>query len=275
MKTSEWLKKYDIRLKKGLGQNFLSNSTVSHEIVKKSEIDENDVIIEIGTGNGILTEEIAKKAKKVITFEIDERLKPLLEERFEGSKNVEIHFEDFLNTDLSKFKDIPKLKYIANIPYYISSKILEKIFEESPKFEYAIFMFQKEFGQRLIAKSKKSYSPLSIFVQTYCTVERIMDVSKNNFIPIPKVDSVILKFNPVYKYVEEIDPKDFMKFVHICFSKRRKTIKNNLKEIIPDTEKYLTEVQIDPSSRPEDIPIETYIQLYKKLLGRRGANKGF
>ncbi|PNR94035.1 dimethyladenosine transferase [Petrotoga sp. HWH.PT.55.6.1] len=275
MKTSEWLKKYDIRLKKGLGQNFLSNSTVSHEIVKKSEIDENDVIIEIGTGNGILTEEIAKKAKKVITFEIDERLKPLLEERFEGSKNVEIHFEDFLNTDLSKFKDIPKLKYIANIPYYISSKILEKIFEESPKFEYAIFMFQKEFGQRLMAKSKKSYSPLSIFVQTYCTVERIMDVSKNNFIPIPKVDSVILKFNPVYKYVEEIDPKDFMKFVHICFSKRRKTIKNNLKEIIPDTEKYLTEVQIDPSSRPEDIPIETYIQLYKKLLGRRGANKGF
>lgn len=275
MKTSEWLKKYDIRLKKGLGQNFLSNSTVSHEIVKKSEIDENDVIIEIGTGNGILTEEIARKAKKVITFEIDERLKPLLEERFEGSKNVEIHFEDFLNTDLSKFKDIPKLKYIANIPYYISSKILEKIFEESPKFEYAIFMFQKEFGQRLMAKSKKSYSPLSIFVQTYCTVERIMDVSKNNFIPIPKVDSVILKFNPVYKYVEEIDPKDFMKFVHICFSKRRKTIKNNLKEIIPDTEKYLTEVQIDPSSRPEDIPIETYIQLYKKLLGRRGANKGF
>jgi len=275
LKTSEWLKKYDIRLKKGLGQNFLSNSTVSHEIVKKSEIDENDVIIEIGTGNGILTEEIARKAKKVITFEIDERLKPLLEERFEGSKNVEIHFEDFLNTDLSKFKDIPKLKYIANIPYYISSKILEKIFEESPKFEYAIFMFQKEFGQRLMAKSKKSYSPLSIFVQTYCTVERIMDVSKNNFIPIPKVDSVILKFNPVYKYVEEIDPKDFMKFVHICFSKRRKTIKNNLKEIIPDTEKYLTEVQIDPSSRPEDIPIETYIQLYKKLLGRRGANKGF
>lgn len=275
MKTSEWLEKYGIRLKKGLGQNFLSNSTVSHEIVKKSEIDENDVIIEIGTGNGILTEEIAKKAKKVITFEIDERLKPLLEERFEGSKNVEIHFEDFLNTDLSKFKDIPKLKYIANIPYYISSKILEKIFEESPKFEYAIFMFQKEFGQRLMAKSKKSYSPLSIFVQTYCTVERIMDVSKNNFIPIPKVDSVILKFNPVYKYVEEIDPKDFMKFVHICFSKRRKTIKNNLKEIIPDTEKYLTEVQIDPSSRPEDIPIETYIQLYKKLLGRRGAKKGF
>jgi 16S rRNA (adenine1518-N6/adenine1519-N6)-dimethyltransferase len=275
LKTSEWLEKYGIRLKKGLGQNFLSNSTVSHEIVKKSEIDENDVIIEIGTGNGILTEEIAKKAKKVITFEIDERLKPLLEERFEGSKNVEIHFEDFLNTDLSKFKDIPKLKYIANIPYYISSKILEKIFEESPKFEYAIFMFQKEFGQRLMAKSKKSYSPLSIFVQTYCTVERIMDVSKNNFIPIPKVDSVILKFNPVYKYVEEIDPKDFMKFVHICFSKRRKTIKNNLKEIIPDTEKYLTEVQIDPSSRPEDIPIETYIQLYKKLLGRRGAKKGF
>jgi len=275
LKTSEWLKKYDIRLKKGLGQNFLSNSSVSREIVQKSEIDENDVIIEIGTGNGILTEEIAKKVKKVITFEIDEGLKPLLEERFEGSQNVEIHFEDFLNVDLSKFKDISKLKYIANIPYYISSKILEKIFEESPKFEYAIFMFQKEFGQRLMAKSKKSYSPLSIFVQTYCTVEKIMDVSRNNFIPIPKVDSVILKFNPVYKYVEEIDPKDFMKFVHICFSKRRKTIKNNLKDIIPDTEKYLTEVQIDPSSRPEDIPLETYIELYKKLLGRRGAKEGF
>jgi 16S rRNA (adenine1518-N6/adenine1519-N6)-dimethyltransferase len=95
-----------------------------------------------------------------------------------------------------------------------------------------------------------------------------MDVSRNNFIPIPKVDSIILKFKPVYKYVEEINPKDFMKFVHICFSKRRKTIKNNLKEIIPDTEKYLIEVQIDPSSRPEDIPLETYIKLYKIIASR-------
>jgi len=265
LKTSEWLKKYDIKLKKSLGQNFLSNSNITHEIIKRSQIDENDVIIEVGTGNGILTEELSKKAKKVISFEIDERLKPLLKDRFEGSKNVEIHFEDFLGANLSQFKDISKLKYIANIPYYISSKILEKIFEESPKFEYAIFMFQKEFGQRLMAKSKKSYSPLSIFVQTYCTVEKIMDVSKNNFIPIPKVDSVILKFEPIYKYIDEIDPKDFMKFVHICFSKRRKTIKNNLVDIIPNAEKYLKETKIDPLSRPEDIPLEAYIELYNAI----------
>lgn len=265
MKTSEWLKKYDIKLKKSLGQNFLNNSRIASEIAKRAQITKDDTIIEIGTGNGVLTEEIAKRSKRVISYEIDERLRPLLEERFMNFENVEIYFEDFLGSDLSKYKNIEKLKYVANIPYYISSKILEKIFQESPKFDFAIFMFQKEYAERLMAISKKDYSPLSIFVQIYCKVEKIMDVSKSNFIPIPQVDSVVLKFISTERYVKEIEPEKFMKFVHQCFSSRRKTIKNNLKSVISDPDCLLKELSIESNTRPEAISIAKYIEMYKKI----------
>jgi 16S rRNA (adenine1518-N6/adenine1519-N6)-dimethyltransferase len=265
--TSEWLKKYNIKLKKSLGQNFLSVPKIAEEIVCKSMVTEDDTVIEIGSGIGILTEEIAKRAKRVISFEIDERFKPLLTERLKNYDNIEMFNMDFLKVDLSMFKDYKNIKYIANIPYYISSPILEKILKESPKFHYAVMMFQKEFGERMVAKSGKSYSPLSIFVQIYCDIEKIMNVSKANFVPIPKVDSVVLKLTPKYKYIEEIDPDKFMKFIHQCFSSRRKTLKNNLKNVINNPESILKELGLNELVRPEEIPIETYIRMYKLLEG--------
>ncbi len=120
------VKKYNIKLKKSLGQNFLSVPKIAEEIVCKSMVTEDDTVIEIGSGIGILTEEIAKRAKRVISFEIDERFKPLLTERLKNYDNIEMFNMDFLKVDLSMFKDYKNLKYIANIPYYISSPILEK-----------------------------------------------------------------------------------------------------------------------------------------------------
>lgn len=267
MTTSEWLKKYEIKLKKSLGQNFLSVPKIAEEIVNRSLVTSEDTVFEIGSGIGILTEEIAKKAKKVISFEIDERFKPLLTERLKNYDNIEMISMDFLKADLSIFKDHSNIKYIANIPYYISSPILEKILKESPRFNYAVLMFQKEFGERMLAKSGKSYSPLSIFVQIYCDIEKIMNVSKVNFVPIPKVDSVVLKLTPKYKYIEEIDPDKFMKFIHQCFSSRRKTLKNNLKNVINDPETILKELGLNELVRPEEVSIETYIRMYKLLEG--------
>lgn len=265
MKTSELLNRYQITLKKSLGQNFLSNPDIAFKIVEKSDVKKDDTIIEIGTGAGVLTEEIAKKAQKVITFEIDLRLKPLLEERFKDYENVEIYFVNFLDFDLSKLRNYRNLKYIANIPYYISSPILEKIFFESPEFLYAILMFQKEFAERIMSKSGKNYSPLSIFVQTFCEVEKVLEISKSHFVPSPKVDSVILKLAPTDKYVKNITPQKFMKFIHICFSHRRKTLKNNLKGVNLKIEDLFDRINLNHMIRPEEVPIEKYIQLYKIL----------
>ncbi|HOB15490.1 MAG TPA: 16S rRNA (adenine(1518)-N(6)/adenine(1519)-N(6))-dimethyltransferase RsmA [Defluviitoga sp.] len=267
MTTSEWLKKYNIKLKKSLGQNFLTVRSIAEEIVTKSLVTFEDTVIEIGSGIGILTEELAKRAKNVISFEIDERLKPLLIEKLKNYDNIELIFKDFLKADLSQIRDYKKLKYVANIPYYISSPILEKILKESPNFDYAVLMFQKEFGGRMIAQAGKAYSPLSIFVQTYYDVDKIMDVSKTNFVPIPKVDSVVLKLTPNHKNLEELDPDKFMKFIHQCFSNRRKTLKNNLKSIISNPETLLKEIGLNELVRPEVVPIETYIKMYKRLEG--------
>ncbi|BBE30169.1 ribosomal RNA small subunit methyltransferase A [Tepiditoga spiralis] len=261
-KTSEWLKEYQIILKKKYGQNFLSSDLYTKKIVKKSEIKDVDYIIEIGPGAGTLTEELEKTGLKVIAYEIDTTLKSLLEERFKN-KNVEIIFGDFLKADLTPYKD-KKIAYIANIPYNISSPILEKIFIETPNFVQASLMVQKEFGERIIATSGKNYSPLSVFVQYFCDVKKLLDVPKSAFIPNPKIDSVVLKLTKHNKY--NVDSKDFFKFIHICFSQRRKTIRNNLKSIIDDVEYFLESCGIDSKSRPETISVEQYLNMYKEYI---------
>ncbi|GAB6189954.1 16S rRNA (adenine(1518)-N(6)/adenine(1519)-N(6)) -dimethyltransferase RsmA [Marinitoga arctica] len=259
MKTGDWLKKYNIFLKKSLGQNFLSTQEFAKKIVKKSNISNKDTVIEIGPGAGTLTEEIANTGAKVYAFEIDERLKPLLSERFKNYKNIKIQFIDFLKADLSKFV---KPKYVANIPYYITSPILEKIFLETPDFQLATLMVQKEYGERMLAKSGKNYSPLSIFVQFFCSVEKLIIVPPHAFIPNPNVDSVVIKLTPK-ENIPDIDKLKFFKFIHIAFSQRRKTIKNNLKQILGEkTEDVLKACNIDPKTRPENISIEKFIEIF-------------
>ncbi|SHF26653.1 16S rRNA (adenine1518-N6/adenine1519-N6)-dimethyltransferase [Marinitoga hydrogenitolerans DSM 16785] len=259
MKTSDWLKKYNIYLKKSLGQNFLSTQTYAKQIVKKASITTNDTVIEIGPGAGTLTQELVNTGANVYAYEIDERLKPLLTERFKNFDNIKIEFIDFLKANLSTF-ETPK--YVANIPYYITSLILEKIFLETPNFQIALLMVQKEYADRMIAKSGKNYSPLSIFVQFFCTVEKILTVPPHAFIPNPKVDSVVIKLTPK-KNRPDIDKNKFFKFIHIAFSQRRKTIKNNLKKIFDtNTEIVLKKCNVDPKTRPENISIEKFVEIF-------------
>jgi len=265
MKTSEWLKKYDITLKKKFGQNFLNSNNIPLKIAEKSGLTKNDYVIEIGPGAGTLTEELLKLAESVHSFEIDYTLIPLLKDRFKDYNNFILYNIDFLEYNLSEFNEKHPV-YIANIPYNISSPILEKIFTETPDFKYAVLMVQKEFGERVAAISGKDYSPLSIFVQTYCNVKKLIDVPSSNFIPQPKIDSIVIKLEPHNLYGKT--DKKFFDFVHRCFSQRRKTIKNNLKNFCGNSDEILDKLEISPMTRPENISVDTYIKmfdLYKKM----------
>jgi 16S rRNA (adenine1518-N6/adenine1519-N6)-dimethyltransferase len=260
-KTSYWLKKYEIKLKKRFGQNFLAEDTIAKRIVEEANIKKDDFIIEIGTGAGTLSEEIISKTNSLVSFEIDKTLKDLLEDRFSDEEKIEIVFEDFLSVDISKYDD-KKPIYIANIPYNISSPILEKIFLETPNFQRAYLMVQKEFGERILGMDKKDFSPLTVFSQYFCDVKSVLEIPKGAFIPNPKIDSLVIEFKPHKKY--DLDSKDFMRFVKTCFSMRRKTIKNNLKRLTKDPDSVLSELNINPKNRPEDLSVENYVELYKK-----------
>ncbi len=198
-------------------QNFLIDEGVAERQISYADLKENDVVLEIGAGNGILTRRIAKIAK-VIAIEIDERFIPKLK----NIKNVEL-----INTDVTKLdlKDIYFNKVISNIPYHISSEITFKLLEK--RFDLGILMYQKEFAERLVAKKGKNYSRLSVMVYSKANVEILEIVSRKAFRPIPKVDSCIVKILPIGKRFS-VDDKIFEEVVKVLFAHRRKKIKNSL-----------------------------------------------
>ncbi|HPX16624.1 MAG TPA: 16S rRNA (adenine(1518)-N(6)/adenine(1519)-N(6))-dimethyltransferase RsmA, partial [Petrotogaceae bacterium] len=183
MNTLQWIRKYGLHLKKSFGQNFLNSEETVQKIVDTALIKQDETVIEIGPGAGTMTEKLAASGANIIAYEADLSLKELLTERFCSYKNVQILFEDFLRADLAVHP--PKVKYVANIPYNISSPILQKIFSSGLVFEKAVLMVQKEFGERMAAVQGKEYSPLSIFVQYYCTVKEEFIVPRTEFIPSP------------------------------------------------------------------------------------------
>ncbi len=267
MKTANLLKKYSIKLKKSLSQNFLSDERVARRIVEAAGIGQGNVIVEIGAGAGTLTEEIAKVASKVYAIEIDERLKDLLEERLKGYRNVQLIFEDFLKLDLSFLED--GFSYVANIPYKITGRIIEKILKEG-RFEKAILMVQKEVAQRILSEpGKRSYGYLTVLVKSFCNVEKLFDVSKSHFLPNPEVDSTVIKIT--FKGYD-MDFESYKKFVSAIFSSKRKTIKNNLKSIAACPEALLEKANIDPKKRAEQLSIGDIKRLYLALSEERDMN---
>lgn len=266
MKTSEWLAKYNIRLKKSLGQNFLSDNRIAKRMIEKLALDSNYTIVEIGAGAGTLTEELAKIAKKVIAYEVDLTLEPLLRERLEVFENVEIRFEDFLKADLKNIK-AERLAYVANIPYFITTPIIEKILLESPRFEFAVLMVQKELAERIASKhGSKKFGSISFFVQYFCDVEIILEVSRSHFVPNPDVDSVVIKLTPKNKKFSSEDLTELFKFSRKLFSQRRKMLKNILKSMGYSAEKLESlNKRFDLKVRPEQLSVEQITELYNIL----------
>ena len=259
MKTSDLLKKYGVRLKKSLGQNFLSDQRIARKIVELSGVDPDDVVVEIGAGAGTLTEEIAKVAKKIIAYEIDRSLEGLLRDRLSHFDNVEIVFEDFLKASLP---DVENFVYIANIPYSITGPIIEKILREN-SFRFATLMVQKEVANRILSRpGRRTFGYLSALVQSYCEVGKLLDVSKSNFVPNPKVDSTVLKLT--WKGFD-VDFEKYSNFLSKSFEKKRKTLRNNLRSLLRDPDEVFKDMDIDLGKRPEQISVDDFKKMFLRI----------
>ncbi len=221
-----------MKKKKKYGQHFLTNKQVIREIVNYNDLTD-IVVIEIGPGSGVLTEELAKICKYVYAFEIDTDLKPYLDKIANNYNNVEFLYKDILTVELDKFHFDNKIEFsalVANIPYYITAPIL-MLMLNTKQFETATIMMQKEVGERISSTSGKSYNDLSVLLQTYFNVNKVKTVSKKHFNPPPKVDSIILNFSRKNDYLKLIKNEDnYKEFIRVSFAQKRKTFLNNLTE---------------------------------------------
>ena len=255
-----------LKAKKSLGQNFLSDDNILNKIANSINTD-NDLIIEIGPGMGALTKKLINKNSYVIAYEIDERTKPYLLP-LENEK-TKIIYNDFLKTNLNDdIKDYTynKLYIIANIPYYITTPIIEHIIESKIEVESMVLLVQKEVAERFSAKPKtKDYGSLTVYLNTYFKVDKLFDVKNTCFNPVPKVDSAVVKFtkkNDIY----DIDSVKFSKFIKECFSMKRKTLRNNLKNYDFNLIKnVLIEMEYNENVRAEEIDLDTFIKIYMKI----------
>ena len=274
-KTFEILKKYGFTFKKSLGQNFLIDSNILNRIVDGAGVDKEVGVIEIGPGIGSLTEALAKKAKKVISFEIDGRLLPILAETLADYNNVEIINNDILKVDVDniiaeKMSHCAKIMVAANLPYYITTPILTHLIENTEKIDGYVVMMQREVANRLNAKvGTKDYNSLTILLNYYTDVEYLFTVPKKVFVPAPNVESAVVKIMTKEKKEFEVDQK-FFKFVRSCFVQRRKTLLNNLissygKDKKQDFQASCFDSEIEATRRSETLTLTEFYNLYNNL----------
>ena len=242
--------------KKSLGQNFLKSEKIAREIAEAGEVGPEDIVLEVGPGKGILTEELLKKAKKVIAVEKDEQLAEFLKEKFTKhitEKRLEIISADILKLNTSGYSLLASgYKLIANIPYYITSHLLRIFLESDFQPSLMVLMVQKEVAERIVGVKE---SLLSISVKAYGQPEIIRYVSANYFSPAPKVDSAVLKISKISKdFFQDIDEKKFFETVKKGFSQKRKMLINNLQAQKDD----FTLCNIDEKARAEDVSLEQW-----------------
>ncbi|MGN0710185.1 MAG: 16S rRNA (adenine(1518)-N(6)/adenine(1519)-N(6))-dimethyltransferase RsmA [Anaerovoracaceae bacterium] len=268
--------KYGFKLSKSLGQNFLTDKHIIDKIIEDSFIGEQDLVIEIGPGIGVLTHEAAEAAGKVIAVEIDKNLIPILQETLKEHDNVEIINRDILKTDLNEVIDENSLingkertgvKIIGNLPYYITTPIIMKILEDGVRADSITIMMQKEVADRIKAEAgTKAYGALSVAVQYYCTVAHVVNAPKEVFVPNPKVDSTVIRLDiRKEKPVTLKDEKLFFQCIKAGFGQRRKTMSNSLTGVNgmskADVGEVLNLIGIDPGRRAETMNIEEFAML--------------
>ena len=222
--TKNILNQYGIKLNKNLGQNYLIDKNKRDQIINFANLNKSDTVLEIGTGIGTLTIELAKRAGKVIAIEQDANIAEILSQRLEDEKidNVELINDDALKVDFPEFN-----KIISNLPYQISSPITFKFLNYD--FDLAILMYQKEFARRMSGTvGSKDYSRLSAMLYFKCNVETLTDVSSESFIPKPKIDSTVVKLTPKENKISHDDFKIYSKFTKALFQHRNKKIRNAL-----------------------------------------------
>ncbi|MFC6118517.1 16S rRNA (adenine(1518)-N(6)/adenine(1519)-N(6))-dimethyltransferase RsmA [Macrococcoides bohemicum] len=278
-RTKELLNKYGFKFKKSLGQNFLVDPNVIRNIIDAAGIDETCGVIEIGPGMGSLTEQLARKAKHVLAFEIDQRLIPILGDTLSPYENVTVINEDILKANVKEaidnhLSDCDEIFVVANLPYYITTPILMGLLEQHLPINSYVVMMQKEVGERLTAvPSTKAYGSLSIAIQYYTDVKRVMIVPKGVFMPPPNVDSLVVKLTTLPEPRVKIDDeKIYFKLTRGAFVQRRKTILNNYMSLFPNSKEYkddiiawLEESNIAPSRRGESLSLEEFARLANNM----------
>lgn len=261
--------------KKSLGQNFIIDPTVCPEMAAAA-LDENTGALEIGPGIGVLTAELAKVAKKVVSIELDERLKPILKKTLAEFSNTEVVFGDAMKLDLKaliaeKFSDCKRVVVCANLPYYITSPIIMGLLEAKLPLDSIVVMVQKEAGERLCARvGSRESGAVTVAANYYAESEILFDVGRDSFMPPPKVDSVVIRLkireNPPVKVNSEAD---FFKLVKACFAQRRKTLSNTVSNSLGiEKEKIgeaLQKLGLSPTVRSEQLTMEDLAGLCNEL----------
>lgn len=273
--------KYDFKFSKGLGQNFLINEMVVNNIVDGAEINENDCILEIGPGIGVMTYEMASRAKKVTAVEIDSYLLPVLEETLGDFDNITVINNDVLKVDLNalieeQFEGQPP-KVVANLPYYITTPIVMKLLEDELPISDIVVMVQKEVADRMMAGPRtKAYGALSVAVQYYSEPEIVTVVPPSSFMPQPKVASSVIRLKVRPSELKLLDKKIFFNTIKDAFSKRRKTLLNCLSSGILKVPKdqlkeIFVQADIDGSRRGETLSIDEFATLANEIAKVIGA----
>lgn len=256
--------------KKAYGQNFLNDSNIINNIVKGANIKENSLVLEIGPGSGALTIELSKVSKNVLCYEIDDRLEEILDENLVHCNNVEIIFDDFMKRDIKS--DISNYEYehiyvVANLPYYITTPIIEKLIDSKISFEGITIMIQKEVGERFCAKEgSKDYSSITVFLNYYYDLKKLFIVSRNCFTPKPNVDSIVITLKSKKEKLALKNEDIFFKLIRDSFKFKRKNIRNNLKGYdLVKIENVLKNYGYDLTTRAEQLSLEIFVEIANEL----------
>ena len=275
-------KRYDFKTAKSLGQNFVTDPAVTEGIIEAAGAGPKDLVIEVGPGLGVITSKAAAGCGKLVAIEIDKKLLPILAETVGWQPNVKILNEDILQADLAKIvaeeKILPdgstaeNVRLIGNLPYYITTPILNKLMALPGLFTSLTIMVQKEVAEKMMAApGAKNYGVISIHVQYFCEIEYIMDVPKEVFLPQPKVDSSVLTLH--VRKQPAVQPRDeelFFELVKAGFSQRRKTLSNSLTGVRGadrDTVvRALEAAGIDPKRRAETLSLAEFANVANRLI---------
>ena len=271
VKTAELVKKYNFKFSKSLGQNFLIDDSVLRDIVSGAEVDENDLVIEIGPGVGTLTAQLLNKAKKVVAIELDNDLIPILTQEIGDNPKFTLIHNDALKVNFNEVIGEEKsVKLVANLPYYVTTPIIVKLLKEKYNFKSLTIMIQKEVAERMNAEpGNKDYGSLSLLVQYYCNTRIVRKVPPQCFIPRPKVDSIVIRLDRLEEPKVKVEnEKLFFEIIRSSFNMRRKTLWNGVKNIGLSKESLelaFKEANVDPKRRGETLTINEFAILQDKI----------
>jgi 16S rRNA (adenine1518-N6/adenine1519-N6)-dimethyltransferase len=268
------LNKYNLTPNKIRGQNFLISDDILDKMISASQISKSDLVLEVGPGLGALTSRLVKEAKQVVAYEVDKNFKRPLDKLAGVSGNLEIFWQDILSVTEKQIEEVllkhktNKYKIVANIPYYLTAKFIQKFIQNKHKPETMTLMLQKEVAERIVSKDKKE-SMLSLSLAFYAQTRIVSFLGKENFYPAPKVDSAVLLIEKIKSWDYKTDEKFTWQMIHRGFaSKRKKLINNLLTDPKLDKEKLTNiflEMGLDLNIRAERLSVDNWLTLVKKI----------